>query len=210
VSLQLLHKPTALHFTSGCKPASVCAICVDLCVPCLLCLPSPHGTAPAVLPPGRFMSQGLVRLCPQGFWRTNHVAFDSPSGTNCTSCRPGITTDGPGATSAAACGIVEAGYGTDIFNVTSGVLVPDIQQRNGIPSGGLPAASLCDFGYYSSNGYCFQCPYETVTRTRGATSVEECSECPWAVGGGIDSYLVLSNITWHPVSRRHCVGNHVC
>jgi hypothetical protein len=47
------------------------------------------GRPPTELPPGRFMSQGLVRICPQGFYRENHVDMDDPVGVECQPCNPG-------------------------------------------------------------------------------------------------------------------------
>jgi hypothetical protein len=121
------------------------------------------------------MSQGLVRLCPQGFWRENYVAFDSANGTKCSPCRPGITTDGPGAELSSLCNKVVLGWGiAAVNNVTGPQDIPALPTN--ISSGGLPQAYLCDFGYYSLNGYCAQCPSATTTRTQGAKVVEECSE----------------------------------
>ena len=41
------------------------------------------AAAPQRCPPGKFMSQGLVRLCPQGFFRENYVDFDAGVGSLC-------------------------------------------------------------------------------------------------------------------------------
>ena len=38
------------------------------------------------------MSQGLVRWCPQGFYRENYTSYDAPAGQICLACKPGITT----------------------------------------------------------------------------------------------------------------------
>jgi hypothetical protein len=129
----------------------------------------------AVLPPGKFMSQGLVRLCPQGFWREFYVPFDAANGTTCTPCRPGITTDGAGSPQSSLCNKVVPGWGlAAVNNVTGAQDIPALPTN--ITNGGLPQAYLCDFGYYSLNGYCAQCPSATMTRARGAKSIEECSE----------------------------------
>lgn len=47
---------------------------------------------PAEVPPGRYMSQGLVRWCPQGFYRENYTNFDAAVSQICLACKPGITT----------------------------------------------------------------------------------------------------------------------
>lgn len=131
---------------------------------------------PAVLPPGKFMSQGLVRLCPQGYYREDYVQFDAANGTVCLPCRPGITTAGPGAGAASLCNVVVDGHGiAAINNVTGPQNIPALPTD--LSNGGLPEAPVCDFGYYSFDGYCAQCPSATVTRSRGAKSIEECSEC---------------------------------
>jgi hypothetical protein len=133
----------------------------------------------AVLPPGKFMSQGLVRLCPQGFYREHYVPFDAANGTVCTPCRPGITTEGAGAGSPTLCSRVIPGHGiAAVNNVTGPQNIPALPSN--LNSGGLPQAYVCDFGYYSLSGYCAQCPSATATRARGAETIEECSECHFA------------------------------
>ena len=121
------------------------------------------------------MSQGLVRICPQGFYRENYVDFDAAVGTLCLPCRPGITTAGAGKGLASDCSVVLPGYGiATVSNVTSAADIPALPQNS---TDGLPAASLCDIGFYSLNGYCAACPSGTVTTVKGAKSVEECGEC---------------------------------
>jgi hypothetical protein len=120
------------------------------------------------------MSQGLVRICPQGFYRENWVDFDAANGTLCQPCRPGITTDGAGAGLASLCNRVLPGYGIDtITNVTGPSSIPALPQR----ADGLPNATVCDIGFYSLNGYCAECPSGTVTTVKGAKAIEECGEC---------------------------------
>lgn len=143
----------------------------------MLSLPAGPSACPAVLPPGKFMSQGLVRLCPQGFYRETWVTFDSPNGTLCKPCRPGITTEGAGSGPASMCNVVIPGFGiAAIKNVTGPGSIPALP-TNTTSDGGLPAATMCDYGYYSLGGYCAECPSATITRSRGAKSVEECSKC---------------------------------
>jgi hypothetical protein len=121
------------------------------------------------------MSQGLVRICPQGFYREQWLEFDNANGTLCLPCRPGITTDGAGAGLSSLCNKVVPGYG--IQQLPDGVTTtPNLTAA--ITTGGLPTASLCELGYYSLNGYCVSCPSGTVTTAKGAKSIEECSECP--------------------------------
>jgi hypothetical protein len=200
-------------------------LCADPCVLYLFCMPPPTHppcATPVELPPGRYVSQGLVRVCPQGFWRENYVEFDNANGTTCTACRPGISTDGPGATSAAQCNKVEPGYGIRIINVTSDQPLPTVADLP-TPSDGLPAATMCDFGYYSSKGSCVQCPFATVTRARGAASVEECSEChgalavrTWGRGSATETVAGLQAFTscfgtgHHVLTTGDPVYMHLC
>ena len=126
-----------------------------------------------MIPPGKYVSQGLVRICPQGFYRENYVQFDAAVGTICLPCNPGVTTNGAGAKLAAECNKVLPGYGIDeVFNVTGPQSIPVLPQN----ASGLPAATVCDIGFYSAGGYCAECPAGTVTRVKGAKSIEECSE----------------------------------
>lgn len=136
----------------------------------------------AEIPPGRFMSQGLVRICPQGFYRQNWVNFDAANGTLCLPCRPGITTAGAGKGLPSDCNIVVDGYGVQTvsnFNGTAPAQLPAIQAES---DGGYPSATLCQLGFYSKNGFCVACPHKTVTTSRGAKSIEECGECTAAKG----------------------------
>jgi hypothetical protein len=120
------------------------------------------------------MSQGLVRICPQGFYRPNYADFDAEVAQKCVACNPGITTSGAGAKSAGECNRVLAGYGVES--------IPPVSAAEGIPAlpvndtTGLPAASVCELGFYSAGGYCVACPSGTVTKTRGAKAIEECGE----------------------------------
>ena len=133
--------------------------------------------SPAELPPGKYMSQGLVRICPQGFYRENWVDFDDAIGTLCLACNPGITTDGAGKGLRSDCNVVLAGYGVSTYdNVTDpSTVTPPTPTENG---GGLPNATMCDIGYYSLKGQCVSCPSATVTTVKGAKSIEECGELP--------------------------------
>ena len=132
----------------------------------------------AEVPPGRYVSQGLVRVCPQGFYRESYVDFDAAVAQKCVACNPGITTAGAGAKLAAECNVVLPGYGIDnILNVTSPSNIPALPQN----SSGLPTASVCAIGFYSAGGYCAQCPAGTVTRVEGAKAIEECGEFSAAV-----------------------------
>ena len=122
------------------------------------------------------MSQGLVRSCPQGFYRENYVPFDAAVGTLCLPCRPGITTAGAGAGFASLCNRVVPGHGIAAINNVTGPLSIPVMPTD-LSNGGLPEAPVCDIGYYSLMGYCAECPGSTVTRAKGAESIEECSEC---------------------------------
>ena len=117
-----------------------------------------------------------MRICPQGFYRENWVDFDAANGTLCLPCKPGVTTAGAGAGLASLCNVVLPGYGISpvVDNVTSAADIPALPSSE---PNGLPEATVCDIGYYSLAGRCAQCPAQTVTRVKGAKSVEECSEC---------------------------------
>jgi hypothetical protein len=122
------------------------------------------------------MSQGLVRVCPQGFFRENYVDFDAAIGTVCKACNPGVTTAGAGSGLRTDCNVVLPGYGINkVENVTSAADIPNLPASNSTDNG-LPNATLCDIGYYSLNGYCARCPKATVTTVKGAKSIEECGE----------------------------------
>jgi hypothetical protein len=122
------------------------------------------------------MSQGLVRICPQGFYRENWVDFDAAVGTLCLPCARGITTQGAGKGLRSDCNVVIPGYGVQTFNnVTNLADIPTPTPNEG--GGGLPDATMCDIGYYSLKGQCVACPSGTVTTVRGAKSIEECGEC---------------------------------
>ena len=115
-----------------------------------------------------------MRICPQGFSRENWVDFDAAIGTLCLPCRPGITTNGAGAGLASLCNVVLPGYGIDVVtNVTGPDSIPPLPTNR---TDGLPNATICDIGFYSLGGYCAECPAGTVTRVKGAKSIEECSE----------------------------------
>lgn len=143
--------------------------------PCIR-LPVRPLFCPAVVPPGRYMSQGLVRICPQGFYRETYREFTDPLAQVCVACNPGITTNGAGATSPANCSRVLPGYGIgNVQNVTA-------TDQSNIPgltvneTTGLPTASVCGLGYYSAGGYCAACPQGTVTRANGSQTIEACGE----------------------------------
>lgn len=122
------------------------------------------------------MSQGLVRVCPQGFFRENYVDFDAAVGTVCKACNPGVTTAGAGSGLRTDCNVVLPGYGVNqVENVTSAADIPALPSSNSTDSG-LPSATLCEIGYYSLKGYCARCPRATVTTVKGAKAVEECGE----------------------------------
>lgn len=140
---------------------------------------------PSEIPPGRYSSQGLIRTCPQGFYREHYVNFDAAEGTLCLPCNPGITTEAAGAGFEYLCNRVVPGHGIDsIFNVSGSASVPALPVSN---TSGLPNATLCGIGFYSLGGWCAQCPSGTATRATGATTVEECGECIldvfWGYGG---------------------------
>lgn len=146
-------------------------LCADRTPPAVLL-----SFAPAEVPPGRYMSQGLVRICPQGFFRANYEAFDAAVAQKCLPCNPGITTDGPGAKSAAECRRVLPGYGIiNIPALNSTADIPALPSTDNSTTG-LPNATLCALAKYSAGGYCAACPSGTVTRVEGAQSVEECGE----------------------------------
>lgn len=150
---------------------------------CAICRCSLSPLTSSEIPPGRYSSQGLIRSCPQGFYRERFVDFDAPVGTLCLPCNASITTDGAGAGFEYLCNRVLQGYGIgNIYNLTGAdSSVPALPLSN---TSGLPSATLCGFGFYSLGGWCAQCPSSTVTRAMGATSVEECGEwMGWAVDG---------------------------
>jgi hypothetical protein len=122
------------------------------------------------------MSQGLVRWCPQGFFRENWVMYNAHVAQVCVACRPGITTPGPGAGLAADCSRVLLGHGLAPvpLGAAGQAVIPATPQAD---AQGLPAASLCALGFYSTSNYCAQCPAAAATRSLGAQSVEACSEC---------------------------------
>lgn len=148
------------------------------------------------------MSQGLVRVCPQGFYRENYVSFDAPVGTLCLPCRPGITTAGPGAELASQCNQVVPGHGiAAVKNVTGPQSIPPLPTN--VSNGGLPEAPVCDHGYYSLNGYCAECPGQSVTRAKGAESIDYCSEWHHET---LKFWLVLARVdsTPHNPITGHC------
>jgi len=136
------------------------------------CSGSPAACVTEV-PPGRYISQGLVRWCPQGFYRENYTNFDAAVSQICLPCQPGITTEGSGAQLASDCNRVLPGYGIQtLTNISSPSQVPTLPSS----SNGLPAATMCDIGYYSLGGYCVQCEGGALTRNQGAKVAEECGE----------------------------------
>jgi hypothetical protein len=126
------------------------------------------------------MSQGLVRWCPQGFYRANYTAFDAAVSQTCLACQPGITTEGAGARLATDCSRVMPGYGVSTLNATASSpgQLPTLPMD---ANTGLPQANLCAIGTYSLGGFCVTCPSGTVTRQMGAIAVEECGES-WSCG----------------------------
>lgn len=121
------------------------------------------------------MSHGLVRVCAQGFYREFFLDFDHPNATLCLPCNPGITTDGPGAGSPALCNKVLPGHGiSTVDDLSQGAPLPALPP--GAEEQGLPPASLCELGFYSTDGFCVRCPSETVTRAKGSTGIEACGE----------------------------------
>lgn len=133
----------------------------------------PNACQIAEVPPGRYVSQGLVRWCPQGFYRADYVAFDALVAQQCLACEPGITTAGAGARSAAECNRVLPGHGiSTLTNISSALQIPALPASDS----GLPAATVCPIGYYSGGGYCVECPSQVVTTNPGANAVEECGE----------------------------------
>jgi hypothetical protein len=102
------------------------------------------------------MSQGLVRICPQGFFRQNWVDFDDAVGTLCLPCRPGITTAGAGKGLPSDCNVVLPGYGVgdpvSDYEGPAPADIPDLPAADN--QQGLPAGSLCDIGFYSKEGKC--------------------------------------------------------
>lgn len=128
----------------------------------------------AGVPPGRYLSQGLVRWCPQGFYRENYVPFDSDVAQICLACKPGVTTPGAGAKLASDCSVVLPGYGIQsLTNVSTPADIPALPYS----SSGLPEAHVCGIGYYSAGGYCVLCPWGAVTANYGSKAIEQCSEC---------------------------------
>lgn len=136
----------------------------------------PPPPPPAEVPPGRYMSQGLVRICPQGFYRAEYKQFDDPTAQVCVACNPGITTANAGAGFPYLCNVVAPGYGiANVTYVDGTLVVPALPAE--ASTAGYPTASLCGLGFYSSGGNCLQCPQRTVTTRLGALAAEECGEC---------------------------------
>lgn len=149
--------------------------------PCLPFSPSlePPPTC-AEVPPGRFVSQGLVRWCAQGFYRESYVNYEAAVAQICLACQPGITTPGAGAKLAADCNRVLPGHGIQtLTNVTGPQDIPALP----VSGGGLPTAGVCSIGFYSSGGFCVQCPAGSITRNLGAKAIEECGELSRAAVG---------------------------
>lgn len=178
--IQLLVLPPVI--THSTQPPSA-AVCLLFHHPLLLC---------AEVPPGRFVSQGLVRICPQGFYRENYLSFNDPMAQVCVACNVGITTEGAGAKSSKECNRVLPGYGiSNVFNVSNNPQnIPALPQNET----GLPNATVCPLAFYSANGYCAQCPTGTVTRVMGAKSVEECGESYESTSGTSDCVALLFHL----------------
>jgi hypothetical protein len=124
------------------------------------------------------MSQGLVRICPQGFYRADYKVFDDPSAQVCVPCNPGITTANAGAGLPYLCNQVVRGYGISNVTYVDGVITnPALPALAETSTTGYAAATLCGLGFYSSGGNCLQCPKGTATTRLGAQTVEECGEC---------------------------------
>jgi hypothetical protein len=158
------------------------------------------------------MSQGLVRVCPQGFFREEYVEFDAAVGTVCKPCNPGVTTAGAGAGLRTDCKVVLPGYGIlPVENVTSASDIPALPATN-TTANGLPTAALCELGYYSLNGYCARCPKQTVTVVKGAKSVEECGE--WsaaaaaAAAGGASTVAVAVATDANSLPELYMMSTH--
>jgi hypothetical protein len=162
-----------------------------------------HPIACPEVPPGRYVSQGLVRICPQGFYREKYLAFNDPAAQVCLACNPGITTAGAGAKSPAECNRVLPGHGiSNVFNVSNNPQnIPALPQNE---TTGLPAATVCPLAFYSANGYCAQCPSGTVTLVLGAKSVEECGES--STGPSAASSCAVHQYGFSNASARHCDG----
>lgn len=158
--------------------------CPVLLLPACVCLLFSLAQQSEV-PPGKYLSQGLVRICPQGFFRELYLGFDNSNATLCLPCASGITTEGGGAGLQSLCNRVLPGYGIgQVFNVSSPADAPLYPQAG---PGGLPTALLCDVGFYALNGFCAQCPRATTTKAKGALSVEECGEWVMCQRGRTDT-----------------------
>jgi hypothetical protein len=137
------------------------------------------------------MSQGLVRWCPQGFYRERYENFTAAVAQVCLPCNPGITTPSAGSQSASGnCTRVIPGHGIAPVPYVGPQTVAPLLPQN-LP-GGLPAASVCGIGFYAANGFCMQCPNGAITRAMGSTAIEQCGEC--------------SAAQWRPA----CVHQRVC
>jgi hypothetical protein len=146
------------------------------------------------------MSQGLVRICPQGFYRPDWVNFDDQAGTLCQPCRVGITTNGAGKGLASDCNVVLEGYGVAEVDGFNGTLPADIPAITA-DEGGFPNATLCNLGFYSKAGQCIGCPYNTVTLSKGAKSIEECGK----LKGGLLPVLQLLCVPPEHLSRQYTI-----
>lgn len=152
------------------------------------------------IPPGRYSSQGLIRTCPQGFYRERYVNFDAPEGTLCLPCNPGITTEAAGAGFEYLCNRVVPGHGLDrVFNLSGSASVPALPLSN---TSGLPNATLCGIGFYSLGGWCAQCPSGTATRAMGATTVEECGECLVSARDAVRGRQGSLMLSWQPHAKQ--------
>lgn len=114
-------------------------------------------------PPGSYMSQGQVRQCPPGSFRSGYATANSREAQPCVACPDGVTTAKPGSDSKGACNVPKPGFG-----------VKESANLEVSATDGLPALEPCGLGFYQDGFVCRACPDGSVTKQLGATSVLDC------------------------------------
>eukprot|EP00878_Enallax_costatus_P039056 GHUV01044574.1.p1 GENE.GHUV01044574.1~~GHUV01044574.1.p1 ORF type:complete len:745 (+),score=130.50 GHUV01044574.1:1229-3463(+) len=162
----------------------------------------------AEVPPGRYLVQNVVRVCPMGTFRTSFSQTNEESAKICFACPPGITTNTTAATNQSACNVVGPGVS---INSTQLAAAQDLaaQAATGVSLNGSSAdltvafnPNLCDYGTYFGGGVvaagssdtCQKCPDGSTTQQRGSTSINDCMVPP-------GYYINTSN---QPATLRPC------
>eukprot|EP00878_Enallax_costatus_P026846 GHUV01028850.1.p1 GENE.GHUV01028850.1~~GHUV01028850.1.p1 ORF type:complete len:672 (+),score=69.23 GHUV01028850.1:1615-3630(+) len=126
------------------------------------------------VPPGMFWELNVVRECPAGMYREGYANITSKEAINCLSCPAGWTTQANGADGRLQCSKLLPGYRltTAELGSTSGRYVPQGALQD-------QPTELCPLGYYfdgkTSNVYgCLRCPFGSITRQNGSSSLDDC------------------------------------